>query len=258
MGEMPHAVDMFRGRLALITGGGSGIGRAVCCLLAQKGARILVGDIDLEAANATVALLQEPPEGAEHRAVHIDVSCPHSVKKAFEIFEGGAGEQASIVVNCAGILQQSNSFLDVSVDEVDRLLGVNIRGAILVTQAAAHSMLRQQVTNGSIVNISSTVARVTRPCIGVYSATKAAVTCFTRSAAVDVAGNGIRINAVAPCVTATPMAKAISEAELSKLTAGIPMGRPAMPDEVATVVAFLCGPDSAFVTGTTVEVNGGV
>ncbi|KAH6938699.1 hypothetical protein HPB50_011920 [Hyalomma asiaticum] len=252
---MPHAVDMFRGRLALVTGGGSGIGRAVCCLLAQKGARVLVGDIDLEAANATVVLLQE---GVEHQAVHIDVSCPQSVKKAFDSFEGGAGEQASIVVNCAGIPQQPKSFMDVSVDEVDRLLGVNLRGAILVTQAAARSMLRQQVTNGSIVNISSTVARVTRPSIGVYSATKAAVTCFTRSAAVDVAGSGIRINAVAPCVTTTPMAKVFSEAELSKLTAGIPMGRPAMPDEVATVVAFLCGPDSAFVTGTTVEVNGGV
>ncbi|XP_054932804.1 (3R)-3-hydroxyacyl-CoA dehydrogenase-like isoform X2 [Dermacentor andersoni] len=253
-----RAMDMFRGRLALVTGGGSGIGQAVCRLLAQRGARVVVGDIDLEAANATVALLQELSGGAEHRALHIDVGCPRSVSKAFESFEGDRGEQVSIVVHCAGILLPPKSFLDVDVDEFDRITRVNLRGTFLVTQAAARCMLRQKVTDGSIVNMSSVAARVTRPGIAAYSATKAAVTSFTRSAAVDLAGSGIRINAVAPCMTETPLVKAFGEAQRSKISAAIPMGRMAMPDEVAAVVAFLCGPDSAFVTGTTVDASGGV
>lgn len=257
MGEAPHSADMFRGRLALVTGGGSGIGRAVCCLLAQRGARVLVADLDLEAANATLALLQEPSGGAEHRALHMDVGCPQSVKNAFENFEGASGEQASIVVNCAGILLPPKPFMDLGVDEFDRMMRVNLRGTFLVTQAAALSMLRQKVTGGSIVNISSAAARATRPGLAAYSATKAAIACFVRSAAADAASSGIRINAVAPCMTDTPMVKAFNEAQLSKFVAGIPMGRAAMPDEVAAVVAFLCGPDSAFVTGTTVDVNGG-
>ncbi|XP_049518345.1 estradiol 17-beta-dehydrogenase 8 isoform X2 [Dermacentor silvarum] len=258
MEAAPQAVDLFRGRLAFVTGGGSGIGRAVCRLLAQRGARVLVGDVDLEAASATIALLQESSGGAEHRALHIDVGCPQSVKKAFESFEGDRGEQVSIVVHCAGILLPPKSFLDVDVDEFDRITRVNLRGTFLVTQAAAHCMLRQKVTDGSIVNMSSVAARITRPGIAAYSATKAAVTCFTRSAAMDLAGSGIRINAVAPCMTETPMVKAFGEAQFSQISSGIPMGRMAMPDEVATVIAFLCSPDSAFVTGTTVDVSGGV
>ncbi|XP_075746143.1 (3R)-3-hydroxyacyl-CoA dehydrogenase isoform X2 [Rhipicephalus microplus] len=252
---------MFRGRVALVTGGGSGIGRAVCCLLSQRGARVLVADVDLEAANATVALLQgqlEPSGAAEHRAVHIDVGSPDSVKKAFENFEGGRSEQVSIVVNCAGILPPPKPFTEVAVDEFDRILRVNLRGTFLVTQAAMHCMLRQKVTGGSIVNISSVAGRVARPGLAAYCASKAAIACFVRSAAADAANTGIRINAVAPCMTETPMVKVFSEAQRSKLAAGIPMGRAAMPDEVAAVVAFLCGPDSAFVTGTTVDVSGGV
>ncbi|XP_075536388.1 (3R)-3-hydroxyacyl-CoA dehydrogenase-like isoform X3 [Dermacentor variabilis] len=258
MDVAPQAVDMFRRRLALVTGGGSGIGRAVCRLLAQRGARTVVGDVDLEAANATVALLQEPSDDAEHRALHIDVGCPRSVSKAFESFEGDRAEQLSIVVHCAGILLPPKSFLDVGVDEFDEIIRVNLRGTFLVTQAAARCMLRQKVTDGSIVNMSSIAARLTLPGAAAYSATKAAITNFTRSAAADLAGSGIRINAVAPCMTETPMVKAIGEAQRSEICAGIPMGRMAMPEEVAAVVAFLVGPDSAFVTGTTVDVSGGV
>ncbi|XP_075536387.1 uncharacterized protein LOC142571721 isoform X2 [Dermacentor variabilis] len=180
MDVAPQAVDMFRRRLALVTGGGSGIGRAVCRLLAQRGARVVVGDVDLEAAHTTVALLQEPSGGAEHRALHIDVGCPRSVSKAFESFEGDRGEQVSIVVHCAGILPPPKSFLDVDVDEFDRISRVNLRGTFLVTQAAARCMLRKKVTDGSIVNMSSVAARITRPGIAAYSATKAAVTNFTR------------------------------------------------------------------------------
>ncbi|KAL3253902.1 hypothetical protein MRX96_054408 [Rhipicephalus microplus] len=184
---------MFRGRVALVTGGGQW--------------------------HRPCSVLPAVPES------------PDSVKKAFENFEGNRSEQASIVVNCAGILPPPQPFTEVAVDEFDRILRVNLRGTFLVTQAAMHCMLRQ----------------------------KAAIACFVRSAAADAANNGIRINAVAPCMTETPMVKVLSEAQRSKLAAGIPMGRAAMPDEVAAVVAFLCGPDSAFVTGTTsVDVSGGV
>nr|XP_037292034.1 estradiol 17-beta-dehydrogenase 8-like isoform X2 [Rhipicephalus microplus] len=200
----------------------------------------------------------EPSGAAEHRAVHIDVGSPDSVKKAFENFEGNRSEQASIVVNCAGILPPPKPFTEVAVDEFDRILRVNLRGTFLVTQAAMHCMLRQKVTGGSIVNISSVAGRVARPGLAAYCASKAAIACFVRSAAADAANTGIRINAVAPCMTETPMVKVFSEVQRSKLAAGIPMGRAAMPDEVAAVVAFLCGPDSAFVTGTTVDVSGGV
>ncbi|KAL1431068.1 hypothetical protein MTO96_014467 [Rhipicephalus appendiculatus] len=262
---------MFRGRVALVTGGGSGIGRAVCCLLAQRGARVLVADLDLEGSQRHGGIASSDRRSDcfsvsfwSHQGplntglCTLDVGCPDSVKKAFENFEGNRGEHASIVVNCAAILTPPKPFTEVGIDEFDRILRVNLRGTFLVTQAAVHCMLRQKVTGGSIVTFSSVAARVARPGLAAYCASKAAIACFVRSAAADAASSGIRINAVAPCMTDTPMVKAFSEAQVSKFAAGIPMGRAAMPDEVAAVVAFLCGPDSAFVTGTTVDVSGGV
>ncbi|XP_077512505.1 (3R)-3-hydroxyacyl-CoA dehydrogenase-like isoform X2 [Amblyomma americanum] len=250
------ASDAFCGRLALVTGGGSGIGRAVCIILAQRGARVLVTDIDLDAANTTLAHLRATAGPAEHAAMQIDVGCPSSVKAVFDSIQK---EPVSIVVHCAGVLGSLKSFLDLDVDEFDRIMSVNLRGTFLVTQSAAQCMLRTKVADGCIVNIASAAARTKHPGFSAYSASKAAVSTFTRCAAVDVAGAGIRVNAVAPCLTDTPMAsKGFSEAQMAQYSAGIPLGRAARPEEVASVVAFLCGADSAFVTGTTVDVSGGL
>ncbi|KAK8786401.1 hypothetical protein V5799_023820, partial [Amblyomma americanum] len=207
------ASDAFCGRLALVTGGGSGIGRAVCIILAQRGARVLVTDIDLDAANTTLAHLKATAGPAEHAAMQIDVGCPSSVKAVFNSIQK---EPLSIVVHCAGVLGSLKSFLDLDVDEFDRIMSVNLRSRGGPRQTTLF-----------------------------FAA---------RCAAVDVAGTGIRVNAVAPCLTDTPMAsKGFSEAQMAQYSAGIPLGRAARPEEVASVVAFLCGADSAFVTGTTVD-----
>lgn len=247
---------LLHGRLALVTGGGSGIGREVCLILAQRGARVLVADIDLEAAKATADTLEGSPR---HQALHIDVGCPESVRTAFDNIQSHSDEPLSIVVNCAGILPPPTSFVDLNVEEFDRVMRVNLRGTFLVMQAAAQRMQRDKVTDGSIVNMSSTLARTSQPGEVAYSASKAAVTALTRTAAVELANSGIRVTAVAPSMTRTPMvANSFSEDRLKRLVAGIPMGRAAQPSEVAAVVAFLCGAESSFVTGSTFDVSGGI
>lgn len=252
----PKADAPLHGRLALVTGGGSGIGREVCLILAQRGARLLVADIDLEAAKVTAATLEG---SAEHRALHIDVGCPESVRTVFDSIQSHSGESLSIVVNCAGILPTPTSFVELGVEEFDRIMRVNLRGTFLVVQAAARRMQRDNVTDGRIVNISSVLARTNQPGVVAYSASKAAVTALTRTAAVELAGSGICVTAVAPGMTSTPMVtRAFSEDRLATLAAGIPMGRAAHPREVAAVVAFLCGEESSFVTGSTFDVSGGI
>lgn len=251
-----NTAGQLHGRLALVTGGGSGIGCEVCLILAQRGARVLVADIDLEAAKVTAATLEGPPG---HQAIHIDVGSPESVRTVFDNIQSRSGEPLSIVVNCAGILPLPTPFVELDVEEFDRVMKVNLRGTFLVMQAAAQRMQRDKVTDGRIVNMSSILARTSQPGEVAYSASKAAVTALTRTAAVELASSGIRVTAVAPSMTHTPMVtKAFSADRMATLATGIPMGRAAQPSEVAAVVAFLCGAESSFVTGSTFDVSGGL
>ncbi|KAK8787481.1 hypothetical protein V5799_022741 [Amblyomma americanum] len=244
-------------RVALVTGAGSGIGRSVCEALAAQGARVVAADWNLDAAAQTVSQL---PAGAErHLALHVDVSVPESVVSLFDRIRGYTElPPVSIVICCAGV-NRADSLLDMELDAFDRVLAVNLRGTFLTVQAAAKEMLARGVRTGSVVTVSSIVARTGLRCHGAYAASKAAVVALTKTAAAELAAHGIRCNAVLPGFTETAMTADVGDKDRAHVVARTPLGRAARPEEIARAIRFLCDDaDSSFVTGAAIEVTGGL
>ncbi|KAK8787480.1 hypothetical protein V5799_022740 [Amblyomma americanum] len=244
-------------RVALVTGAGSGIGRSVCEALAAHGARVVAADCNLDAATQTVSQL---PAGAErHLALYLDVCSPESVGSLFDRIRGCTElPPVSIVVCCAGV-NREDSLLDMELDAFDRVLAVNLRGTFLTVQAAAKEMLARGVRTGSVVTVSSIVARTGLRCHGAYAASKAAVVALTKTAATELAAHGIRCNAVLPGFTETAMTADVGDKDRAHVVARTPLGRAARPEEIARAIRFLCDDaDSSFVTGAAIEVTGGL
>uniref|UniRef100_A0A023GHC6 (3R)-3-hydroxyacyl-CoA dehydrogenase n=1 Tax=Amblyomma triste TaxID=251400 RepID=A0A023GHC6_AMBTT len=247
----------LEGRVALVTGAGSGIGRSVCQVLAARGARVVAADCNLAAAVETVSQL---PEGAgRHLALLVDVSCPESVDSLFDRIRGCTDLQpVSIVVCCAGV-NKNDSLLDMDIDDFDRLMAVNLRGTFLMVQASAREMLARGVRTGSLVTVSSVVSRTGLRRHGAYAASKAAIVALTKTAALELAPHGIRCNTVLPGLTETAMTVDVGDKELDDIASRTPLGRIAQPEEIATAIRFLCDDtDSSFVTGAAIEVTGGL
>ncbi|XP_077555300.1 (3R)-3-hydroxyacyl-CoA dehydrogenase-like [Haemaphysalis longicornis] len=245
--------EQLAGRLALVTGGGSGIGRAVCKALSSEGARVIAADKNKEGAAATI---NELTGLQEHRAVEVDVGNADSVSSLFAEIKKVYSAPVSIVVNCAGIVR--NSYLiDMSEEVFDDVLKINLKGTYLVTQAAAREMVSSAVPHGTIVNISSIVGKTGTASQCSYVASKAGVVGFTKSVALELAKHNIRCNAIMPGFIETPMVAAVPENVLAKFVPSIPMGRIGKPEELASAVLFLCSPGSSYVTGTVLEVTGG-
>lgn len=241
------------GRLAVVTGGGSGIGRAICHDLARQGATVVVCDIDSNKAKQTVSELT----AGGHGAYTVDVARSQSVTALFDDIKKSFSLPVSIVVNCAGILKRS-PLVDMSEEFFDEIMGVNLKGTFLVTKFAVREMLANKVPGGgTVVNIASIWGKTGSAQHSAYSASKSAVEGFTRSLALELGGDGIRCNAVLPGYTDTPMTANNSEEAKAKDIGNTPLGRAALPEEVARVVTFLCGPDSSFMTGASIEVTGG-
>lgn len=243
------------GQVALVTGGGSGIGRAACLRLAREGAPVVVNDWRGEAADETAALIRA--QGREALAIPADVSDSAAVATLFERI-GAVWEAPQILVNNAGIATPSRAFQRTTDEEWDRLMAVHLDGTFYCTRAALAGMRARQA--GRIVNLASLCA--VAGCAGqvAYSAAKGAVVGFSLGVAREVAALGITVNVVAPGLVDTPILldSGVGTAEArARLTRAIPVGRFGRPEEIAAAIAYLVSPEAAFVTGQVIEPNGG-
>jgi NAD(P)-dependent dehydrogenase (short-subunit alcohol dehydrogenase family) len=252
--------DRLTGKVAVVTGAGSGIGRAAAALFAAEGAAVALVDLAAPAAKEAVADIN----GAGGRAIAVgaDVSEPEQVDSAFTQILNEFG-RVDVLYNNAGV-NSSGSVVDATEDDWDHCFAVNAKGTFLCSRMAARSMV--QTGGGSIVNQGSVAAVVGVANFASYCASKGAVVALTRSMSVDLAPRGIRVNVICPGTVYTPLMEPMLrdrgggnlEAGLALTTAKYPIGRLGTPDEIASVALFLACDDSSFLTGSVVTADGGM
>lgn len=244
----------------IITGAGSGIGRAIAVLFAQQGAHVEVLDLDLAAAQGTVNIITAA--GGSGQAAACDVGVPEAVKALIDGIAARHGGKIDILVNNAGIAHIGTALTTTEAD-LDRLYRVNIKGVYACANAALAHMTGRQ--SGVILNICSIAAQMGLPDRFAYSMTKGAVLMMTYSIAKDFIKQGIRCNCIAPARVHTPfvdgyLAKTYpgNEAEMfQKLSEAQPIGRMAKPEEIAALALYLCSDEASFVTGSSYPIDGG-
>lgn len=241
----------LEGKIAIVTGGAQGIGYSIAQCFLEQGAIVYVADIDGLAAEAAASKL-----GGSAIASTIDVSkkvqCDDLVDKAKQ--EHG---RVDILVNNAGILR-TGDVLEISEEDFDAVLGVNLKGAFLLSQAAGKVMVEQE-SGGSIINMSSVNALLTIPNILPYNVSKGGLNQLTRVMAVSLAQRGVRVNAIGPGSIATDMLKQVMEDDAARhaILSRTPMGRVGEPDEIANVALFLATDESSYITGQVIYADGG-
>ncbi|WP_211091467.1 SDR family oxidoreductase [Pseudothauera rhizosphaerae] len=242
--------------MAIVTGGSRGIGRRIAERLAQTGYAVLIG-YRSEQASADEAAAGIAAIGGTARAVRADVADEAVIARLFDTAEREFGG-IDVVVNAAGVLIDK-PLADLNIDEVDRMLGTNLRGAVIVSRQAA----RRVRAGGSIINISSAITKGTAPGYSVYAATKAGLEALTATLAKELGGRGIRVNAVAPGPTDTDMLRTgfansgHGEQMRQAIVSATPLGRIGRPDDAAEVVLALVGP-LRWVHGQTIHASGGL
>ena len=236
------------GQTAIVTGAAAGIGEAIARRLTGAGAIVAIADRDLDAATQTAASIPNA------FPVILDVTSACSVDAAVQQVLQRTG-RIDVLVNNAGIAGQAAPLADQTEDEWNRVISVNMTGVFLCTRAILPHM--RKAGYGRIVNIASIAGKEGNPNMTAYSATKAAVIGFTKSAAKEVATENICINAVAPAVVQTKILDQLTPAQVSYMTEKIPMRRTGKPEEIAAVVHFLASPDCSFVTAQCYDASGG-
>lgn len=241
------------GRVAIVTGAGQGMGKAVAQALAARGARIVVNDRDPITATATAEELAAG--GAEAMAIAADVVDAAAVREMVAQTDARWGG-VQILVNNAGILRPTK-VIDIPEAEWDQVIAVNLKGTFLCSQAVLPAM--QAAGWGRIVNFSSTAGKNISTVGGAhYTAAKAGILGFTRHLAKEVAGDGITVNAVCPGLIDTEMVRAtIDDDRCAAYARSFPISRLGRPEEVAELVAFLVSDRAAYITGASLDINGG-
>ncbi len=266
------AVSPLTGRVALVTGAGSGIGRAIAVELARRGARVWCADLDADAAQRTAAEVGAAAEGgAAAEAAHVDVTDRASVSALCEAVYAAA-KRVDVLVANAGV-STMDRFLDLTDEAWDHNFAVNAKGTFLTVQTFARRMVEQprvggRELRGKVVVTASLAARVAAPLLVHYSASKFAVVGLLQGAAKELGPLGVSVNGVDPGFVRTAMQEreVVWEAHLRDMTpaavraeyvAQTPLGRLQEPEDVARVVAFLASDDADFLTGEVIEANGG-
>ena len=243
----------FQGQVAVVTGGGSGIGRCVCLQLGRAGARLVVLDVSAERAASVARELRA--EGVDTLDLALDVSQSAQVRGAIDHVIARFG-RIDVLVNSAGVYQVG-TINDISEADWQRTININLTGTFLMCKAVVPLM--QQQHSGAIVNLSSISGRTKSKFAGPhYVASKAGIIGLTMALANQHAADGLRVNAVAPSTVDTPMTGSLSAEERRALELQCPMERLAQPEEAAAAVVFLCSPAASYITGQTLNVNGGL
>jgi NAD(P)-dependent dehydrogenase (short-subunit alcohol dehydrogenase family) len=248
----------LEGKVAIVTGGARGIGRAIATRFVAEGAKVVIADVDETGGAATAKALGGPDVC---RFVYADVGealdARNLVAETLSAFTG----DVDVLVNNAGMVHGAE-FLDLKEADFDRVLRVNLKGPFLVSQAVAKAMVAQVKAGkkpGAIVNMTSINATVAIPTQIPYCVSKGGLGQLTKVLAVSLAAHGIRVNAIGPGSIMTDMLASVnSDREAKrKLLARTPIGRIGLPEEIASVAAFLASDDAAYVTGETIYVDGG-
>lgn len=242
---------MKKDKVALVTGGARGIGRAICRSLAKDGFKIAVNYNNSE--QEALALKNELAEITEVEVFKCDVSDSSAVKEMFSRISGQLGN-VSVLVNNAGIAEQS-LFTDITDDMWARMIGTNLSGAFYCSREALKNMIHEK--DGVIINIASMWGEVGASTEVHYSAAKAGLIGLTKALAKEVGLSGVRVNAVSPGVVLTDMMSGFSESDKEALREETPLNILGAPDDIAQAVSFLISDKASFITGQVISVNGG-
>ena len=238
-------------KVAIVTGGGGGIGGAIVQRFAREGAKLVVADIDADAAKARVKEVAD--RGTDAISIVADVTKKTSVGDMVKVALDRWGK-IDILVNVAGGAERKN-VVDITAEEWDRVIDMNLKSVFLCSQAVLPSMLKARY--GKIVSISSIYGFTGNATRASYATAKAGVAVFTKSLALEVVKEGINVNAVAPGRIATPRVRShYTDEAWAAAVAQIPMGRTGTPEEIASAVLFLATDENKYITGQTIHVNG--
>jgi NAD(P)-dependent dehydrogenase (short-subunit alcohol dehydrogenase family) len=251
---MSNASYDFTGKVAFVTGGASGIGRAAVERFARSGAAVALADIHLAAAETLSAQLNDA--GGKTIALALDVTDRDAVQRVVAQVQQQFG-RIDFAVNSAGIAGSQRSIVDVDPAEFKRVFAINVEGLLYCMQAELAVMAQQGF--GSVVNMSSAAGLAATPFMSPYGASKHAVLGLTRSAALEYANQNVRVNSVCPAAVDTPMVAATFMTPEGRrvMEATHPAGRIAKPEEVAAMIVFACSDESSYSTGVEFRVNGG-
>ncbi|KAI5745232.1 hypothetical protein M8J76_009389 [Diaphorina citri] len=244
---------MLTGKIALVTGAGSGIGRAACQILAREGAQVIAADLNKTNAAQTIGMLTG---SSTHLSLPMDVSNTSTISTAMSAIKEKFSRPPNVLVNCAGITRD-NWFLKLTEKDFQQVFDVNLKGTFLVSQAVCKELVETK-SSGSIINIGSIVGQMGNMGQSNYAATKAGVEAFTKSVAMEMATFGIRCNVILPGFIETPMTTSVPDKVKETFTRLIPLKRFGKPEEIGEVICFLASDRSSYITGTLIKVTGGL
>jgi len=245
--------NTFKNKTVIITGAGQGIGAEIAKIFASRGANVAINDVNHETANKTVEEITSLGGIAKFFPADVtnEQEINNMIKNIIETFGS-----LDILVNNAGIMATSKTD-ELSVENWDRTLAINLKGTFICCKAVLAEMKEKK--SGKIINISSLAGESGGITVAVdYSASKAGVLALTKKLALEVAGFNINVNAIAPGTTQTPMIEAMSEEQRKTLSAKIPLQRFGLPKDIAYAACFLASEEASFITGATLDVNGGL